>query len=75
MEHFLYAPPHLILTIPHYIGTIIPLISQMSKLRHKKLGNMAKVSARAPSHQKDKFCVKGEWINIVLDSEKDGLSS
>ena len=49
MEHFLYAPPHLIFTIPHYIGTIIPLISQMSKLRHKKLGNMAKVSAGAGS--------------------------
>ena len=45
MEHFLYAPSHLILTIPHYIGTIIPLNSQMRKLRLKKLGNMAKVSA------------------------------
>ena len=28
-----------------------------------------------PSHQKDKFREKGEWVNIVLDSEKDGLSS
>ena len=45
VEHFLYAPSHLILTIPHYIGTIIPLNSQMRKLRLKKLGNMAKVSA------------------------------
>ena len=45
MEHFLHAPSHSSLTIAHYVGAIIPLILQVSKLRHTKLSNMAKVSA------------------------------
>lgn len=37
--------PNSIPTRAHYVGAIIPLILQVSKPRHTKLSNMAKVSA------------------------------